>query len=86
MLSEDEWRGIRENLKQLVLYLPSYHEYWKGERSSFSNRFQSEVDSLLAESYAGKGSTVLETLGATPLELRNTSIRSDSAEQPVRQR
>ena len=64
MLSEDEWRGIRENLKQLMLYVEAYRDYWDGERSSFSSRFQEEVDRMLSESYSGQGSTVMEALGA----------------------
>jgi hypothetical protein len=64
MLSAEEWRGIRENLKQLVVYVPAYREYWDGEQSSFSTRFRTEVSQLLAEDYAGRGSTVLEALGA----------------------
>ena len=27
MLSDDEWRGIRENLKQLMLYVEAYRDY-----------------------------------------------------------
>ncbi len=68
MVSADEWRGIRENLKQLVLYVPAYRDYWTGERSSFSTRFQQEVDGLLEESYEGRGATVLESIGAKPRE------------------
>ena len=66
MLSEDEWRGIRENLKQLMLYVEAYREYWAGERSSFSTRFQDEVDRLVSEAYVGEGSTVMEALGGEP--------------------
>jgi hypothetical protein len=63
MLSDEEWRGIRENLKQLMLYLEAYREYWSGEHSSFSKRFQVEVDRMLSESYEGRGSTVIEAYG-----------------------
>ncbi len=70
MLSEDEWRGVRENLKQLMHYVEAYRDYWDGERSSYSSRFQEEVDRMLSESYAGQGSTVLEALGATPKDSR----------------
>ena len=68
MLSDDEWRGIRENLKQLMLYVEAYRDYWSGERSSFSSRFQAEVDQMVSEAYAGEGSTVMESLGATRRE------------------
>ena len=70
MLSEDEWRGIRENLKQLVLYVEAYRDYWDGERSSYSSRFQKEVDLMLSEPYEGQGSTVLEALGGAPQDTR----------------
>ena len=70
MLSDDEWRGVRENLKQLMHYVEAYRDYWDGERSSYSSRFQEEVDRMLSESYAGQGSTVLEALGATPKDTR----------------
>ena len=71
MLSEDEWRGIRENLKQLMLYVEAYRDYWDGERSSFPSRFQEEVDRMMSEPYAGRGSTVLESLGAKPKDTEN---------------
>lgn len=69
MLSSDEWHGIRENLKQLVLYVPAYREYWEGEQSSFAERFRSEVSRLLSEDYEGRGKTVMEALGAKAGEL-----------------
>jgi len=64
MLPEEEWRGIRENLKQLMRYVAAYRDYWDGERSSFPTRFQQEVDRMLSESYAGEGSTVFEAFVA----------------------
>lgn len=63
MLSAEEWNGIRENLKQLLLYVKAYRTYWDGERTSYSTRFQEEVDRMLTEAYAGEGSSVFEELG-----------------------
>jgi len=72
MLSPDEWHGIRENLKQLLLYVPAYREYWQGEQSSFPPRFRAEMSRLLAEDYEGRGKTVMESLGAVASESDKT--------------
>lgn len=68
MLSSEEWRGIRENLKQLVLYVPAYREYWEREQDVFPERFRTAVSRLLTEDYAGRSKTVLEALGAKAIE------------------
>lgn len=48
MLSEDEWRGFRLNLKGLAKW-PSMKEYWQNERQFFSAAFQSEVSAIQRE-------------------------------------
>lgn len=59
-----EHLGTR-SASRAVGWEPAYRDYWGGERSSFSSRFQDEVDQMLSESYEGEGSTVLESLIAT---------------------
>jgi hypothetical protein len=48
LLTDDEWRGLRENLKAL-LKAPAYSDYWARERSLYSSAFRSEVTSILDE-------------------------------------
>lgn len=48
MLSEDEWRGFRLNLKT-VFEWESTRVYWAGERHLYSTAFQREVGAILKE-------------------------------------
>ena len=48
LLTDDEWRGFRENLK-VILQIEAYSNYWSRERSLFSSAFQNEVASVLKE-------------------------------------
>jgi len=64
MLTVDEWRGIRENCKQLLLHVPAYREYWDGEGSSFPERFRIEMAQMLSEEYEGAGETVMGSIKA----------------------
>ena len=48
MLTDDEWRGFRLNLKSLF-GLPILQEYWANEHQFFSQRFQEEVAAILEE-------------------------------------
>jgi hypothetical protein len=48
MLTEDEWRGFRLNLKSLF-DLPILREYWANEHQFFSQRFQDEATAILEE-------------------------------------
>lgn len=70
MLTEDEWRGFRLNLKSLF-DLPILQEYWTNERQFFSSRFQNEVTSILQEKEReGPGSSYKYLLASTPDERR----------------
>ena len=60
LLTDDEWRGLRENLK-VVLQIEAYSDYWSRERSLYSSAFQNEVASVLEEALeAPVGSMILE--------------------------
>ncbi|NNF22896.1 MAG: hypothetical protein HKN67_13225 [Saprospiraceae bacterium] len=48
MLSNEEWRPMRENLK-LVMQVIFYRTYWKREKHIYSSNFASEIDSILLE-------------------------------------
>lgn len=48
MLTQDEWRGFRLNLKSL-LDLPILQEFWANEHQFYSDRFQQEVTAILNE-------------------------------------
>jgi len=48
MLTEDEWRGFRLNLKSLF-GTPTLLEFWANERQYFSQRYQTEVEDILQE-------------------------------------
>ena len=48
MLSDDEWRGFRLNLKTLF-DTPTLQVYWANEQRFFSERFQLEVETILSE-------------------------------------
>lgn len=52
MLSEDEWRGFRLNLKA-TLEWRSMQEYWTNEHQFYSEAFQSEVSNVLREVGSG---------------------------------
>ena len=48
MLSEDEWRGFRLNLKACLQW-DSTNEYWRNERQFFAETFQAEVAQIQQE-------------------------------------
>ena len=52
MLSADEWRGFRLNLKATMEWR-SMQEYWKNEHQFYSEAFQSEVSDIQREVESG---------------------------------
>jgi len=48
LLTDDEWRGFRENLK-VLLKAPAYTDYWEREHTLYSRTFQEEVASVMDE-------------------------------------
>ena len=48
LLTDDEWRGLRENLK-VLLQAPAYEDYWERENILFSHAFQDEIASIRGE-------------------------------------
>jgi hypothetical protein len=48
MLSKDEWRGFRLNLKALFEWKTT-QTYWKNERSFYSSAFQDEITTIQKE-------------------------------------
>ena len=61
LLTDDEWRGLRENLKGILL-IEAYSDYWSRERSVYSSAFQNEVASIQDEPLeAPRGTLILDT-------------------------
>lgn len=48
MLTEDEWRGFRANLKALMQW-ESRRRYWEHEKHYFSQKFQVEIATIISE-------------------------------------
>jgi hypothetical protein len=70
MLTDDEWRGLRENLK-VLLHTEVYRDYWSREKSLFSTAFQGQVEGLLEESLeAPRGQLIFDSSGG---EISDTS-------------
>jgi len=61
LLTDDEWRGLRENLKA-ILQIEAYRDYWSREHTLYSSAFQQEVASVLDEPLeAPPGTLILDT-------------------------
>lgn len=52
-LTDDEWRGFRENLK-VLLKAPAYSDYWESEKTLYSRAFAEEVASVIGEPLVGQ--------------------------------
>ncbi len=64
MLTDDEWRGLRENLK-VLLHAEVYQDYWNREKSLYSAAFRGQVEDLLGESLeAPRGQLIFDAQGA----------------------
>jgi hypothetical protein len=48
MLTEDEWRGFRANLKALMQW-ESRRRYWEHEKHYYSQNFQAEIATIISE-------------------------------------
>jgi hypothetical protein len=60
LLTDDEWRGLRENLKA-ILQIEAYRDYWSREHSLYSTAFQEQVALALDEPLdAPAGTLVLD--------------------------
>ena len=64
LLTDDEWRGLRENLKALV-QLGAYRDYWFRERTLYSTAFQNEVASILDEPLEAPRGTLMFDMQAS---------------------
>jgi hypothetical protein len=64
LLTDDEWRGFRENLKAL-LKLEAYSDYWSRESTLYSSAFQNEVASILDEPLEAQRGTLMFDMQAS---------------------
>ena len=64
LLTDDEWRGLRENLKALV-QLEAYRDYWFRESTLYSTAFQNEVASILDEPLEAPRGTLMFDMQAS---------------------
>ncbi|MDH3469619.1 MAG: hypothetical protein OES26_27665 [Gammaproteobacteria bacterium] len=64
LLTDDEWRALRENLKA-VLRVEAYRDYWSREHSLYSRAFQSEVASALEEPLEAAPGTLILDAGSS---------------------
>jgi len=78
MLSDDQWRGFRINVKALF-QVEMVREFWNNEQEVFNHDFRSEISDLLEE--LKQGAVLKEALGLKRDEGRAATSQAKIKEQ-----